>query len=106
MGMLKKIQKLLANGEVILSEHGYDELADDAISVRDIIEGMNSAEVLEEYPDYPRGPCLLVLERDSNEEPLHAVWGIQRGKKRPAVLVTAYRPDPKRWSTDFRRRKR
>jgi hypothetical protein len=36
---------------------------------------------------------------------VHAVWGIPKGATGPAVLVTAYRPDPSRWSEDFMRRR-
>jgi class 3 adenylate cyclase len=32
-------------------------------------------------------------------------WGIPRGQTAPAVLVTAYRPDPARWTDDFLRRR-
>jgi hypothetical protein len=32
-------------------------------------------------------------------------WGDPKINGTPAVLVTAYRPTPERWSTDFRKRK-
>jgi hypothetical protein len=33
------------------------------------------------------------------------VWAIPKGHSEPAIVVTAYRPDPKRWSSDYRERK-
>ena len=99
------IIKTLANkNEIQISEHGYDELAEDGILVRDIVLGLSKCELLEDYPDYYKGPCVLVLEHDTNKKPLHAVWGIPKNQLSPAVLVTAYRPDESRWSNDFRRR--
>ncbi len=102
---LRQIVTLVAGGEVRVSEHGYDELAADGIRVRDLVTGISAAEPVEDYPDFPKGPCVLVLQRDREGGPVHALWGMPRGAAGPAVLVTAYRPDPKRWSDDLKRRK-
>jgi len=102
---LSRIKALVLNDQVPISDHGYDELAQDGLLVRAVVEGLQNAELLEDYPDFPKGPCVLVLQRDSGGKPIHAVWGIPKGEESPAVLVTAYRPDPNRWSSDFRSRK-
>ena len=99
------IRLLVHSGNVRISEHGYDELADDGILVRDVVTGVVDSVVIQNYPDYPKGPCGLVLERDGNDEPIHAVWGIPRGQTEPDVLVTAYRPDPTVWKPSFVRRR-
>ena len=101
---LERVRELAARREVRISEHGYDELAQDGILAGDVVSGVQGAEVVEDYPDYPKGPCVLVLQKDRDGRTVHAVWGIPKGKTSPAVLVTAYRPDPERWSADFRRR--
>jgi hypothetical protein len=103
---LTVIKDLVARGEVLVSEHGYDELANDLLSVREIVLGINDAIQLEEYPDYPKGPCVLALQMDSEDRPVHVVWGIPAGKTSPAALVTAYRPDPALWTEDFMRRRK
>ena len=104
-GMLEQIQSLIRKGAVRISDHGYDELAADAIAVRDVIAGLPGAVVVEEYPEFAKGPCLLALQRDRDGRPVHVVWGIAKGAVSPAVLVTAYRPDPKRWTEDYLERK-
>jgi hypothetical protein len=103
--IFERVLELVAQRQVRISNHGYDELADDGIFVRDILSGAADGVVVEEYPDYPKGPCILVLQQDRDGKPLHVVWGIPKDAVLPAVVVTAYRPNPERWSSDFKRRK-
>lgn len=103
---LENVQSLIQRGEVRVSEHGYDELAADGLLARDVVEGIANAVVVEDCPDYPKGPYTLVLQRDREDRPVHVVWGIPKGHAGPAVLVTAYRPDPELWENDFLRRRR
>jgi Domain of unknown function (DUF4258) len=92
----RPIKSLVARKEVRFSEHGYDELAQDSIRVTDVLSGVVDGQVAEDYPDYPKGPCVLVLQRDRGGEPVHVVWGIPKRQEFPAVVVTAYGPDPQK----------
>lgn len=87
-----------------ISEHGYDELSHDGLTAKGIVEGVPGAILVEDYPDYPKGACVLVLQRDKEGRPVHVVRGIPKGQSQPA-LVTAYRPDPNLWDETFTRRK-
>lgn len=101
---MERIIQLVDRKEIKISEHGYDELINDDIFLRDLIESLSKARPVEFYPDYGKGPCILLLQSDSGNRPVHSVWGIIKGTESPALLVTAYRPDPKKWSDDFLRR--
>ena len=102
---IERIQRLVSAAEVRISEHGYDELSADSLTVREIVTGIAGAELIEDYPTYPKGPSVLVLQHDAAGEPVHVVWGIPKGYTSPAVLVTAYRPDPEKWEPGYRRRR-
>ena len=82
------ILELIKKSDILISSHGYDELADDNI--------------LEEYPEFGKGPCVLLLQTDKAGKAIHTVWGIPKDKESPAVLITAYRPDLDKWSDDYK----
>ena len=102
---LRLVRELTLSGEVRISDHGYDEFAADGIVALEVVAGVATAIAVEDYPDAARGPSVLVLQRDSSERPLHVLWGIAKGTVGPAVIVTAYRPDPDRWTDDYLKRK-
>jgi len=85
---LARVQALAATGELRISGHGYDELAADGLLAAEVIAGPDGAIVIEDYPAYPKGPCVLVLQADSSGAPIHVVWGIPAGKDTPGVLIT------------------
>ena len=99
---IAKIAALVGARDVLVSAHGFKRLQSKSIALSQLIADIGTAEPIEDYPDYHAGPSVLVLYR--SVPPLHAVWGLEKGSDRPAVLVTAYRPDPARWSADFRKR--
>lgn len=101
----RRVQTLVLGGDFRVSEHGFDELEQDDILASDVIAGIAVAIAIEDYPDRTRGPSVLALHHDATG-PIHAVWAIPAGERRPAVLVTAYRPAPNLWDSDFKQRTR
>ncbi|MGB7161200.1 MAG: DUF4258 domain-containing protein [Tepidisphaeraceae bacterium] len=98
---LRQVKLLIEAGKVQPSRHGYQELAKDRLFFDELVAGIVSAVVVEDYPTYAKGPCVLVLQTDACGDPAHVLWGIGAGTTAPAVLVTAYRPDPRRWDSSF-----
>ncbi|SRR5579885_3189784 len=103
---LRRVQSLVRSGDYLVSRHGFRELAADDILVEEVLAGAGSAIVVEDYPSSRKEPSVLVLQYDRNGRPIHVMWGIPKDAGTPAILVTAYRPAPERWSADFMRRKR
>lgn len=62
----RRIVDLVHGGEVRISAHGYDEMAEDGILVSEVIDSVGAAVVVEDYPAYSKGPCALVLQWDRN----------------------------------------
>jgi len=100
------IIRLIQNNDIRISDHGYDELANDKLTVREIVSGASNAVLVEDYPNYNKGASVLVLQKDNQGLPVHVVWGIPKGFKNPCVLITAYRPDILKWDKTFKVRKR
>ena len=100
-GTLSRIQALVAAGDYRLSDHAYQKLEERDILPTQIVNGLQSASVVEEYPDAERGPTILVLVRDQNGGAIHALWGMPRDGANVAVLITAYRPNADEWTPDF-----
>lgn len=101
---LQRIVRLVGDGNLRVSAHALQKLVNEDIFIEPLIDGIAGASLVEDYPDYFKGPAVLVLQFDENQSPFHLVWGLPAGAQEPAVLVTAYRPDPNRWKDRYSRR--
>lgn len=75
-----QVRALVARGEVRVSAHGYEELAADQILVHEAVAGLATAVLVEDYPEFLKGPCALVLEHDRIGQPIHVLWGNRAAK--------------------------
>lgn len=64
---IDKLRALIRAGDVRISDHGYDELIEDGLTAREILNGIADSETIEEYPDYPKGHCVLTLQMDKKQ---------------------------------------
>ncbi|NOT72416.1 MAG: DUF4258 domain-containing protein, partial [Hyphomicrobium sp.] len=90
-------------GRIRVSQHGMQELSDDSILLPEVIASLASASVVEDYPEYAKGPCVLCLQTDGQGDAIHVLWGLAAQCPNIATIITAYRPDPERWMDDLRR---
>lgn len=85
----------LSNNQYELSQHAEDEKEADKILFSEIDETVSNLELVENYPDDPRGPSCLVLGFTTERNPIHFVCGnLEEGG---IVIITMYRPDPQKW---------
>lgn len=67
--------------------------------VANVIE---TGEVIEDYPEDRRGHSCLIFARGLNERPVHVLCS---PKDDYLAVITAYVPDPQKWTTDYRVRR-
>lgn len=99
-----QIRELVNVGAVITSDHARGRLQEKSISYRQLVNSLESAQILERYPEYWHGPCFLARHTMADGKIAHAVWGMRRDSEKLAVLVTAYWPDSREWDAEFRTR--
>ena len=100
---IKNLLDAIDAGRVRVTNHSDEEMAGDNLMLDDIYFATLHGEIIEDYPsDFPYPSC-LVLGDTPGGVAVHIVWAYNT-LSGWAVLVTVYRPDPKRW-VDWRRRR-
>jgi len=71
------------------------------ISIAEIENVAKMGELVEDYPEDIRGHSCLILGFGEDRRPIHVVCS---PKEDYLAIITAYLPNPKQWSSDFKRR--
>ena len=103
MTLVEQIRTVAAK-RVLFLPHAVRQMSrpERMISTTDVRAVLTSGEVIEEYPDDPRGPSALLLGRAAGGRALHVVAS---PKEEYAAVITAYVPDPMIWSEDMKTRR-
>ena len=91
------IKQCVVNGDFELSLHADEERLAEGLTVTDIESVLHSGELLEDYPDDPRGHSCLILG-DAQKQPVHIVCGMTKQKR--LLIITVYLPSPPKWKDE------
>ena len=101
---INEIHQLVRQGRYEVSIHAQQERLEEDLDVTEIEEALTQGEILEDYPDDPRGESCLILGY-AGTKPIHTVvgWAQKSPSERLLRLITVYIPQPPKW-TDPRTR--
>jgi len=103
----KDIKELLhrsLNKKLLFLPHAVRQMSklDRMISTNEVREVIQYGEVIENYPDDPRGHSCLLLGYGNNDRPIHVVCS---PKDEYLAIITAYIPNEEEWENDFKKRR-
>jgi hypothetical protein len=96
-----RMSHLVDPARIRFSEHALQRMWAQSLSVHAVLEALQVSEVIEDYADAIRGSCALALGV-VDKRALHIVAAYDAHGYH--LIITAYLPDPTRWSADFRQR--
>ena len=94
-----------ASRRILFSQHGLRQMSrpDRLISTTDIRMVIEKGEVIEDYPEDPRGHRYLILGKGTGGRTVHVLCA---PKDDYLAIITAYLPSEEEWRDDLRVRKK
>lgn len=100
------LRRCIEQDRVEVVDHAYERMVERLFAIEGVIQGAARGTMIEDYLPTRGEDRVLVLHTEPDGTPMHTVWDMPLESGGPAVLVSAYRPDPDRWTAGFTRRKR
>jgi hypothetical protein len=93
--LINRVRDYLRNGNYRMTLHAETERDADRINMNEIEHALgDNCELIEDYPEDPRGHSFLLLGFTIDGQPIHAVCSFHEDI---LVIITIYRPDPELW---------
>lgn len=101
---ISDIIQAIQSQKIRVTDHADDEAQADQLSLEDIYYSVCHGEIIKDYPADRPYPSCLIFGSSAKGDPIHSVWAYN-DQNQWAVLITVYRPDPRRWINRRERRK-
>ena len=75
------------------------------IHIDELLEAIESGEIIEDYPDDKPYPSCLIFGRAQSGRPLHIVCAPVLDETL-LIVITTYEPDRNKWEADLKKRRR
>jgi hypothetical protein len=93
---IEQVKALIRQRRYKTSHHAEVEREVEAITIDDIKTAILNGELLEDYPDDPRGHSCLILGTAQDGRPLHIVLTIL-AQIEQVLIITVYIPSQPKW---------
>jgi len=93
--MIEQIRAKISENAFEFTRHAADQSILRKITISEVREAIQNAEIIEDYPDDKYGPSCLILGYTLKKRPLHIQCSYP---SRPVLkVITLYQPDPALW---------
>ena len=96
------LQQMNTPKKLALTKHAKQRLEERAIKIADIINVINTGEIIKQYEDDTPLPSCLILGTSAKNKAIHIVISHDDDF---IYVITAYYPTSEQWENDFKTRK-
>ena len=89
--------------QIIFSGHAIRQMFHREITKNEVIEVIENGQAIIDYPDDNPYPSCLMFGKVNNK-PIHVVFAIDQ-ENETGIVITAYIPDIRLWTEDFKLRR-
>ncbi|MGH2355962.1 MAG: DUF4258 domain-containing protein [Chloroflexota bacterium] len=101
MDALERIRAQAADENLRVTQHAQQEMAEEEITLDEVLEAIASGQILEDYPEHRRGACCLLGGSTRDGRQSHVVCTTSRPV---LIIIPVYEPRPPKWVTPTQRR--
>jgi len=100
LAIVERIKEQTKERIIKFTLHAHQEMRNDEVTVSELMSMLTDCHLLENYPEYDRGPCCLVGGKGIDGRDLHAVCTTTLPE---LVIITVYKPTKPYWETPYKR---
>src|SRR5437879_670620 len=89
-----------ADENVRITQHAAQEMAEEDVTLDDVLDAVKNGQILENYATHRRGACCLLNGTTRAGRPLHVVCTTSLPT---LIIITVYEPKPPKWLTPHQR---